>query len=69
MAEKLKSEMRRVSSQFATTIDRAGKIRNRTFVGQCDHVLAVYNAVVLHFRHDEIETISKELEKVKGGRG
>lgn len=62
MSEQLKSVMKRVSARFSTEVENIGAKRNRTFVGQADHLLDVYLLVTQSFGHDDLDTMRMDLD-------
>jgi hypothetical protein len=57
--------MRRVSGRFSAEVEKHASRRNRSFVGQCDHILEVYELVIKNFRHDELGTLAEQLQQSK----
>jgi len=65
MGTQLKSEMKRVSARFAAEVESGAVKRNRTFVGQADHLLDVYMLVTDTFRHDDLDTLRDDLQAAR----
>jgi hypothetical protein len=61
VADSIKSVAQRVSARFKTRVDELAKKKNRTFVGQADQVLDVYEIVTAVFRHDDLDTLRTDL--------
>lgn len=61
MTSNPKCPIKRVSALFASEVDKPAARRNRTFVGQCDHMLEVYQLVIKKFRHDDMGLLAEQL--------
>jgi hypothetical protein len=59
--EPIKSVAQRVSARFKKRVQELAKKKNRTFVGQADQVLDVYEIVTQIFRHDDVEALRTDL--------
>ena len=57
-----KSVMRRVSGHFADETEKHAARRNRSFVGQADHMLEIYELVLRTYRHDELRLLTEQLQ-------